>query len=93
MRSTEIMAIALDVGFMVSTGYGQLPGQLMPVSDRGTLEAFAERIQAEAYEAGQREMRKQAVDRLISLMDKHEVCGFAFTLEELPIKPYGEQNG
>ena len=39
-REDEIVHDALAAGFMISTGYGQAAGKLMPVSDRATLEAF-----------------------------------------------------
>ena len=38
----QIMLIALEAGFMISTQYGQETNQPMPVSDTGTLERFAE---------------------------------------------------
>ena len=41
MKKEEIMLIALEAGFMISTQYGQEINQPMPVSDTGTLERFA----------------------------------------------------
>ena len=43
----KILSKALISGFKISTGYGQVAPQLMPVSDDDTLIRFAKEIQAE----------------------------------------------
>lgn len=42
---TEIARIALDVGFAISTAYGQDANKLMPISDLKTLVSFANVLQ------------------------------------------------
>ena len=39
---TEIMRLALEAGFALSTAYGQDTNKLMPISDVATLQRFAE---------------------------------------------------
>jgi hypothetical protein len=46
----EILEIALETGFMLSTAYGQKEPKLMPVSDSATLIAFANAIAAHERE-------------------------------------------
>ena len=43
----EIIAIAMETGFSVSTAYGQGPSKLMPISDGETLIQFARKIKSE----------------------------------------------
>lgn len=40
----DVMCIALESGFMLSTQYGQSDGKLMPVSDTDTLLRFAKAL-------------------------------------------------
>lgn len=46
MTREEILSMALDAGFMISTQYGQKSKQPMPVSDSATLEKFAALVAA-----------------------------------------------
>ena len=39
-----VLRIALEVGFSISTAYGQESGKLMPISDSKTLERFAQAL-------------------------------------------------
>ena len=41
---TDIMCMALEAGFYISTDYGQAENKKMPASDYATLEAFAKLI-------------------------------------------------
>jgi len=40
----DVLRIALEVGFSISTAYGQESGKLMPISDSKTLERFAQAL-------------------------------------------------
>jgi hypothetical protein len=40
----DILRIALEVGFSISTAYGQESGKLIPISDSKTLERFAQAL-------------------------------------------------
>lgn len=42
----SIMSLALEVGFALSTQYGQVPPKLMPISDFATLKHFADKIKS-----------------------------------------------
>lgn len=44
MTEDEIVAAALEAGFMLSTAHGQSENKLMPVSDKDTLMAFVRAI-------------------------------------------------
>ena len=44
LKREEVLAQALEAGFMLSTAHGQKPLQLMPVSDSETLMRFAEKV-------------------------------------------------
>lgn len=45
MKSDDIIACALEVGFSISTAYGMETKKLMPCSDRRTLLEFAYAIE------------------------------------------------
>jgi hypothetical protein len=46
ISESDIISIALETGFMISTQYGQEENQPMPVSDKATLLRFAKALQA-----------------------------------------------
>lgn len=50
MDKEQIIQMALQHGFMLSTSYGQEAKKLMPVSDSGTIIAFAAAIRAATKE-------------------------------------------
>lgn len=50
MNREEILSMALDAGFMISSQYGQKSHQFMPVSDSSTLEKFTALVAAHERE-------------------------------------------
>ena len=46
MNKEDILMLALDAGFMVSTQYGQSENKLMPASDSATLLKFAKLVKS-----------------------------------------------
>lgn len=50
MNREQIIAMALEHGFMLSTAYGQDSKKLMPVSDTSTILAFADALRAAVKE-------------------------------------------
>jgi RNase H-fold protein (predicted Holliday junction resolvase) len=90
----EVIRIALDAGFSISTAYGQDLNKLMPISDIKTLASFAKKIQKETTHDFLR--KKKPNKEIISLKKE-----FAYkekqleeanvTIQELITKLYKEQ--
>lgn len=54
----NIIAIALEAGFALSTAYGQEEPKLMPISDQATLQKFADLIIASQLQSILSEVEK-----------------------------------
>jgi hypothetical protein len=50
IKRSDVLSIALECGFSISTAYGQGIDKLMPISDDKTLEYFANKILETALE-------------------------------------------
>jgi hypothetical protein len=63
-----VIPLALEVGFMLSTQYGQGIHKLMPVSDRATLTKFARLCFSKGLEKGFKQGRERGIEEV------HSIC-------------------
>lgn len=73
--SKDIVSMAMDAGFMLSTGYGQQANKQMPVSDVDTLKAFARLVieysQPQSVSEGDVERVARAIEE--TMFNPHEL--------------------
>lgn len=87
LSTSEVLEKAIEAGFMVSTAYGQELNQLMPASDRGTLERFAGLINAKTLLKLER--AKEAL-RFYGDYERNANSDGAFKIPEGEQDPFGD---
>lgn len=77
LSDSEIIRLALEAGFMISTHYGQEKGKLMPVSDAQTIHKFYELLTTPASEVSEIEFPKSLFGIEISEWNKIRIKAMA----------------
>lgn len=79
------MSKALEAGFVISTGYGQVADKLMPISDTATLKKFADLIRQELLQSIITEVegkKKKMSKETLALLKEHDPMEIPYKMLE-----------
>lgn len=93
MTRNEVLKLALESGFAISTAYGQKDGKLMPISDTKTLESFARAVAEREREECAKVCEAHIEDRVETRIDRVSFRPMDYMLKKCAavIRARGEQ--